>query len=282
MEEESNLPVRKKVNFATEIQERIIGRVDDQDLHKSSIEVNPKNKEIQKLTSKSQVISAFRSGKLSQDAIPKFRRKNSANPFLREINRIKTALEENELYKKLDKKSSDLGDHVNKFTLKHLPESTHDKYRRSIKELEQNTIKLDDDKNIVQQLKDKDIDLDKFKIAMEMRKMNKDESKNIVVKIKDENGKNKFVKVNPKKFREDKLALRGKNQAISLTEKKIPNEIKKDEIQVKRVLAEEVKGIIAKLSDSGISNASERSFTENKASLSPKSILKKTGTDISR
>jgi len=122
MEEESNLPVRKKVNFATEIQERIIGRVDDQDLHKSSIEVNPKNKEIQKLTSKSQVISAFQSGKLSQDAIPKFRRKNSANPFLREINRIKTALEENELYKKLDKKSSDLGDHVNKFTLKHLPE----------------------------------------------------------------------------------------------------------------------------------------------------------------
>jgi len=77
---------------------------------------------------------------------------------------------------------------------------------------------------------------------MEMRKMNKDESKNIVVKIKDENGKNKFVKVNPKKFREDELALRGKNQAISLTEKKSPMKLKKMKFKLKESSPKKLKG----------------------------------------
>ena len=125
----------------------------------------------------------------------------------------------------IEKKFDDLRDIIGKSLAKLFPETTDEKYARSVKELEERELKLDPKVNIIKQLRDKNIDIESFEDAMrrESRKISGDTI--IRVKFKDSSGQEKYAIISTDKFQKDKdTYTHGKDEMGNNT---IPEDVKK-------------------------------------------------------
>jgi hypothetical protein len=127
----------------------------------------------------------------------------------------------------MEEKFEDLGDIIGKSIAKiaaQLPETTDEKYARSVKEWKEKELKLDPNVNIIKQLRDRNIDLESFEEGMrrESRKISGDTI--IRVKFKDSSGQEKYAIISTDKFQKDKATYtHGKDE---MSNNNIPPKVK--------------------------------------------------------
>ena len=207
-------PQKRKVTFANAVKVRIIGSEEEslektkQNIQESSPDDKSETPEIPKKDDSillKVLLSIFKKNEIAQAL--------KDNPDLKPPRNDKafgglvSELRKYPFFLSIEEKFDDLGDIIGKSLAKIaplFPETTDEKYARSVKELEERELKLDPKVNIIKQLRDKNIDIESFEDAMrrESRKISGDTI--IRVKFKDSSGQEKYAIISTDKFQKDK------------------------------------------------------------------------------
>ena len=225
-------PQKRKVTFADTVKVRIIGSEEEslektkQNIQESSPDDKSETPEIPKKDDSillEVLLSIFKKKEIAQAL--------KDNPDLKPTRNDKgfgglvSELRKYPFFLSIEKKFDDLRDIIGKSLAKLFPETTDEKYARSVKELEERELKLDPKVNIIKQLRDKNINIESFEDAMrrESRKISGDTI--IRVKFKDSSGQEKYAIISTDKFQKDKdTYTHGKDEMGNNT---IPADVKK-------------------------------------------------------
>ena len=139
---------------------------------------------------------------IDSDSTPNYTQRDFISKF---FGQYEEKLKETDFYQYVEKKVNKLGGVIDNFLQEHIPQSREDNIRRSNLEREKSKdrIDLDPNKNIISQLNANGIDLNDFQIGlMKARGGNpfSDEPDIRKVKIMGEDGKEKIINVDFKKF----------------------------------------------------------------------------------